>query len=309
MPADPRREGFAKETLQWAEFRMALDQKLLSALDIAPVRQAYTGRDSAIYALGLGYGDDPTSPGQLRFILEQGQQGMPAMANVLGHDSSWMQRPETGIDFTRIVHGEQAMRIHTPLPVAGEIIATTAIEEIVDKGAGKGALVTARREIHGAATGLHHATVRMTIFCRGAGGFGGTPVSAHVPHPQPDAAPATSVTIGTPAQLALIYRLSGDDNLLHADPETARRAGFERPILHGLATFGIACRALMSTLCDNDGDRVTGLGGRFSAPVYPGEDITIDIWPQTSGQAAFRARVGTREVLKNGRFDYRPRGT
>ena len=285
---------------------MALDPNALFALEIPPVRRSYDWRDSALYALGLGYGDDPLDPAQLRFLLEDGQQAMPAMANVLGHDGGWMKRPETGIDYLRVVHGEQAMRLHRPLPPAGEIVATTHVEEVVDKGEGKGALVTARREIRDAASGEAYATVWMTIFCRGAGGFGGPSDSRRTPHPQPTGTPDRSIAIATPAQLALIYRLSGDYNPLHADPATAARAGFERPILHGLATFGIACRALMAALCAGDGARVLGLEGRFSAPVYPGETITVDLWAQAAGSAAFRARVGDREVLKNGRFDFLP---
>ncbi|MCO5731645.1 MaoC/PaaZ C-terminal domain-containing protein [Rhizobium sp. SSA_523] len=283
---------------------MALNEKALMALDIPPVRTTYDWRDSVLYALGLGYGDDPIDPRQLRFVTEEEQQAMPAMANVLGHDGSWMRDAATGIDYLRVVHGEQSMHIRHPLPVSGEIIARTTIEEVVDKGEGKGALVTARREIEDARTGLHYATIRMTIFCRGAGGFGGKSESHRKPHPQPDSPPARSVTVATPRQLALIYRLSGDYNPLHSRPETAAKAGFERPILHGLATFGIACRALMQEFCASEAEAVKGLEGRFSAPVYPGETVTIDIWPQQPGVAAFSARVGSRDVLKNGRFEF-----
>ncbi|MBN9670825.1 MaoC/PaaZ C-terminal domain-containing protein [Roseibium aggregatum] len=285
---------------------MALDPKALMALEIPAVRRAYDWRDCAIYALGLGYGEDPLDQGQLRYVVETGQQAMPAMVNVLGHDGSWMKRPETGIDYLRVVHGEQEMRLHRPLPVSGEIVARTVIEEVVDKGEAKGALVTARREVSDAMTGDLVATVWMTIFCRGVGGFCGNPDSSRTPHPLPEGAPAKTVSVATSPQSALIYRLSGDYNLLHADPEVAAKAGFDRPILHGLATFGIVCRMLMAEFCGADGTRVAGLQGRFSAPVYPGEIITIDIWPEAPGRAAYRARAGERDVLRNGRFDYHP---
>ncbi|MEX1236255.1 MAG: MaoC/PaaZ C-terminal domain-containing protein [Roseovarius sp.] len=283
---------------------MPLDPDVLMSMQIDPVRRRYDWRDSALYALGLGYGADPVDAAQLRYVQERGQQAMPTMVNVLGHDGSWMKRPETGIDYSKVVHGEQAMQIHAPLPVAGDIIAQTHIEEVVDKGEGKGALVTARREIRDAETGAPYATVWLTIFCRGAGGFGGSPAASRQPHPQPEGAPDHSAAVETRPEQALIYRLSGDYNMLHADPETAQKAGFDRPILHGLATFGIACRALMDRYCGANGARVRGLEGRFSAPVYPGEAITIDMWAQGRGQAAFGARVGDRDVLRNGRFDF-----
>ncbi|KMK65078.1 MaoC/PaaZ C-terminal domain-containing protein [Puniceibacterium sp. IMCC21224] len=283
---------------------MPLDPDALLNMRIDPVRRRYDWRDSALYALGLGYGADPVDEVQLRFVSERDQQAMPTMVNVLGHDGAWMKRPETGIDYTKVVHGEQAMQIRTPLPVSGEIIAQTHIDEVVDKGEGKGALVTARREIRDAETNVHYATVRMTIFCRGAGGFGGAGAGTRQRKAQPTDLPETSTTLATRPEQALIYRLSGDYNMLHADPETARMAGFDRPILHGLATFGIAGRALMDRFCCADGARVRGLEGRFSAPVYPGEAITIDMWPQGAGQAAFRARVEDREVLSNGQFDF-----
>jgi len=281
---------------------MPLNPDALLSMQIDPVLRRYDWRDSALYALGLGYGINPVDDNQLRYIIERDQLAMPALVNVLGHDRSWMMQPETGIEYTKIVHGEQSMRIHNPLPVSGEIIAQTHIEEIVDKGEGRGALVTARREIRDAVTEVSYATVWMTIFCRGAGGFGGTSTGSRRPHPQPAEMPAHAITLTTRPEQALIYRLSGDYNMLHADPAAAQKAGFDRPILHGLATFGIACRALMDQFCAADGARVSGLDGRFSAPVYPGEAITIDMWPQKTGQVAFRARVEDREVLSNGCF-------
>lgn len=283
---------------------MPLDPDVLMSMQIDPVRRRYDWRDSALYALGLGYGADPLDEAQLQYVIERDQHVMPTMVNVLGHDGSWMKRPETGIDYAKVVHGEQRMQIHTPLPIEGEIIAQTHVENVVDKGEGKGALVTARREIRDAASDTPYATVHLTIFCRGGGGFGGHATSARQPHPQPQGKPDHSITVETRPEQALLYRLSGDYNMLHADPVTAGKAGFDRPILHGLATFGIACRALMDACCASDGRRMRGLEGRFSAPVYPGEAITVDLWSQAAGQAAYRARVGEREVLRNGRFDF-----
>lgn len=286
---------------------MPLDPDYLMALDRAEIVQEWTWKDSAIYALGLGYGDDPLDKAQLRFLdAAQQMQAVPAMVNVLGYDGAWLRDEKTGVDYLKVVHGEQAMRMHTSLPVEGRIRAKTRITELVDKGPGKGALIVTERRIHDAETGTPIATINHNIFCRGAGGFGGSPEQSETLAVKPQRAPDGSLDIDTPPQLALIYRLSGDLNPLHADPDVARNAGFDKPILHGLSTFGIACRGLMAALCGAQGACVQGLAGRFSAPVFPGETLKIDYWQNTPGQAAFEVRVRDRDatVLKNGRFDY-----
>jgi acyl dehydratase len=152
------------------------------------------------------------------------------------------------------------------------------------------------------------ATIRHTIFCRGAGGFGGDPALPSRLAPIPERDPDGSVEIATPAQLALIYRLSGDLNPLHSDPDVAREAGFNRPVLHGLSTFGIACRALLAELCRDEAARVKGFAARFSAPVYPGETLAVDFWNKAPGIALCRVRVPTRDavVLTNAWFEYAP---
>lgn len=289
---------------------MPLDPDYLLALERDTIVHSWNWRDAAIYALGLGYGDDPLDKGQLRF-LDQGQSGqlMPAMVNVLGYDGAWLRDPKTGVDYLKVVHGEQDMEIHAPLPIEGTVRSQTRITHLADKGEGKGGLIVMERKLCDADTDDLLATIRHTIFCRGAGGFGGkaTAPSRTAPIPQRD--PDGTVDIDTPAQLALIYRLSGDLNPLHADPGIARKAGFERPILHGLATFGIACRALMAALCDNEAARVKGLAGRFSAPVFPGESLAIDFWNEAPGLALCRVRVPARNVtvLDNARFEYAAR--
>jgi acyl dehydratase len=286
---------------------MPLNPNYLFALDRPEVTQSWTWRDAAIYALGLGYGDEPTDKGQLRF-LDRGQDmaAHPGMVNVLGYDGEWLRDEKTGVDYLKVVHGEQEMELHASLPLEGSVRAKTRVEELIDKGAGKGALIVTARELTDADTGERLATVRHTIFCRGAGGFGGQVEASRPPYPVPDETPDGSLEIATPRQLALIYRLSGDLNPLHSDPDVAQKAGFERPILHGLSTFGIACRGLMAALAGSDPGRVRGLAGRFSAPVYPGDTIALDWWIEAPGRAAFTARVGDRAVLKNGRFDYAP---
>jgi acyl dehydratase len=287
---------------------MPLNPDYLLTLDRDEIVQAWTWKDAAIYALGLGYGDDPLDRRQLRFLDKaQQMQAMPAMVNVLGYDGAWLRDEEnTGVNYLKVVHGEQAMRLHSPLPVEGRIRARTRITELVDKGPGKGALIVTERQIYHAETGTPIATINHNIFCRGAGGFGGSPTQSKTLSGPPDRAPDGSLDIRTPPQLALIYRLSGDLNPLHADPDVAQKAGFERPILHGLSTFGIACRGLMATHCGADGTRVKYMAGRFSAPVFPGETLSIDYWTERPGRIAFELRVRDRDaiILENGQFDY-----
>jgi acyl dehydratase len=285
---------------------MPIDPDKLHALPFPEIRQAYDWRDSVIYALGLGFGQDPMDERQLRFVDETKLLAVPTMANILAYPGFWMRDMDTGIDWVKVVHGEQAMTIHRPLPPTGEIIGRTRITDLVDKGAGKGALVLVEREIRDAGTGELMATLMQTVFCRGDGGFGGKSASPRTPHPTPDRAPDLSVDMPTHPQMALIYRLSGDLNPLHADPAFASKAGFPRPILHGLATYGVVGHALMAQLCAYEPARFRAMDGRFSAPVFPGETISVDIWREAPGLAAFRARVAARDVtvLANGRFDY-----
>ncbi len=289
---------------------MAIDPEHLYALEIPEVRQTFGWRDTVTYALGLGFGMDPLDEDELRFVDETRLAAVPTMANVLAYPGFWMRDLDTGLDWVRIVHGEQSMHLFSPLPTEGTVVGTTRIVDIVDKGEDRGALLFVEREVRDDATGEAIALLRQTVFCRADGGFGGKSAPAHHLKKPPERAPDDTVDVPTHTQMALIYRLSGDLNPLHADPEVARNAGFDRPILHGLATFGVACRGLMKVLCPGEPARVSDMEGRFSAPVFPGETITLDIWKLNPGEAAFRARVAAREatVLSNGRFVYRALG-
>jgi acyl dehydratase len=285
---------------------MTIDPEKLFALQFPEIRQTYTWQDSILYALGTGYGIDPMDERQLRFVDETKLKAVPTMANVLAYPGFWMRDLDTGIDWVKVVHGEHAMRIHRPLPPEGEIVGRTRIIDLVDKGPGKGALVYAERVISDAMTGEKMATLLQTVFCRGDGGFGGKIEAPRRPHPIPEREPDLTIDRPTHSQMALIYRLSGDFNPLHADPAFAKKAGYDRPILHGLATYGVAGHGLMTALCDYAPERVVALEGRFSAPVFPGETISIDIWREEPGRAAFRARIAARNavVFNNGLFEY-----
>jgi acyl dehydratase len=213
-----------------------------------------------------------------------------------------MANPDTGIDFVKVLHGEQDLEIHKPLPTEGSIIGQTKVVEVVDKGAGKGALIITERKIYEKKSGDLLNTQKATIFARGNGGFGGPVTSAPTPHALPDRKPDTAVEIRTSTQAALLYRLNGDYNPLHADPEVAKRAGFKAPILHGLASYGIAARAVLKAIDIKDASKLKSFGLRFSSPVYPGETIRTDIW-KDGHDVSFRAGVVERDVLvlSNGR--------
>ena len=286
---------------------MAIDYQKLKNWPFRPIEHAYTSKDSMLYALGLGFGADPTDRKQLEFVYEEGLKALPTMAVVLASPGFWLKDPATGVDWKKVLHGEQGLRLHEPLPAAGTVVGTTRIDEIVDKGAGKGALLYSTREIRDKASGKLLAEVASVGFLRGDGGFGGTAGVPRKTQAIPERAPDASVEIKTLPQSALIYRLSGDFNPLHADPEVAHAAGFERPILHGLCTYGVAGHALLKLVCDYDPARLKRMDVRFSAPVYPGETVRTEIWSEGDGRLAFRCTVPERNtvVLNNGYAELR----
>jgi acyl dehydratase len=276
---------------------MAINYERLKNWPFSEVEHDYRAKDTILYALGLGFGADPMDRDQLRFVYEEGLQAVPTMATVLAYPGQFAKNPESGIDWKRVVHGEQNVVIHQPLPAAGTVVGRTVIEEIVDKGAGKGALLYSRRDVRDKASGALLASLRSTSFLRGDGGFGGPSGPTRPAHALPERAPDIVCDIATLPQAALIYRLSGDYNPLHADPEIATAAGFPRPILHGLCTFGVAGHALLRTLCGYDPTRLTRMEARFSSPVFPGETVRTEIWRDGQGRAGFRCRVVPRDVV------------
>ncbi|NGM89058.1 3-alpha,7-alpha,12-alpha-trihydroxy-5-beta-cholest-24-enoyl-CoA hydratase [Parapusillimonas sp. SGNA-6] len=281
---------------------MAIDYARALALDIPDVHHSYTAKDAALYALGIGLGSDPIDAGQLTYVYEKNQKAFPTMAVIQGFVS--FRDIALGIDYAQIVHAGQELILHSTIPVSGTVIGKTRVAEIVDRGE-KGAMVYLDRDIRDT-SGTLLASVRMSVLCRADGGFGG-PVKALPPaRPIPDRPPSLVYDIGTLPQQALIYRLSGDVNPLHADIDAARKAGFERPILHGLATFGIIGRAVVAARLDGDADRLRSLGGRFSAPVFPGETIRVELWDE-GDDISIRASVKERDkvVFNNGHASFR----
>ena len=260
--------------------------------------QRYTARDTLLYALGVGAGIDADTPDKLRFVYEEDLEVLPTMAVVLASPGFWLREPQFGVAWQRILHAEQSVVMHSPLPVCGEVVSELSVEAIYDKGPRTGALVYANRKLREGGSGTLLATLRQGIFLRGDGGGAGLKTGSPRPHPLPEGRAAdVSVTLKTRPEQALLYRLSGDANPLHADPAAAALGGFDRPILHGLATYGIVGRALLLALCDNRGARLKRLDARFASVVYPGEEITTEIWRETGGRASFRARVAARDVI------------
>lgn len=280
---------------------MAIDYQKLKNWHFPDLEHRYEARDTILYALGVGCGADPMDRSELPFVYEDGLKALPTMAVVLGYPGFWLKDPNTGVDWRKILHGEQGLVIHKPLPATGTVIGRTRVTEIVDKGPGKGALLYSDREVFDKATGDLLATLTSTTFIRGEGGFGGPSGPAPEPHALPERAPDLAVDLKTLPQAALIYRLSGDYNPLHADPDVATAAGFARPILHGLCTYAVAGRAVLKACCGNDPARLRRFDLRFSAPVLPGETIRTEIWRDGS-RVSFRARVVERDivVLNNG---------
>lgn len=283
---------------------MIVEEKLL-AYPVPEIRTEVRWQDVALYNLSIGLGQDPLDRRQLPFTYEPGIQAMPSMAVVLGYPGFWVKAPETGVDWVKVVHGEQSLILHKPLPASGTIVGTTRVTSIVDRGAGKGALIYSERVVRDEATGEKLATIEQTTFARGDGGFGGQPGPVKAPHPEPAGTPDLTLDLPTRPEQAAYYRLNGDHNPLHIDPDVAAKAGFKAPILHGLCTFGVVCHALMRELCDYDPQKFGRMDLRFSSPVYPGETIRTEIWREAGG-ASFRARVVERDVVvvSNGLFRF-----
>lgn len=272
-----------------------IDPERLLSLEFPEIRHTFTRRDTILYALGVGVGCDPLDREQLRFVYEPNLAALPTMAVTLAYPGYWYRDLDTGLDHLRTVHASESIAIHSTLPVEGTVVARPRVTEVVDKGRERGALVISEREIIDAATGERLATVRQTAMCRGDGGFSHAPQKAERPTPFPDRAPDRALTLPTPLQAALIYRLSGDPNPLHVDPEFARAAGFPRPVLHGLATMGLICHAAVRLALDGAPERLRTMDCRFTAPVYPGNSIGCSFW-RTGSAWTFCALVSDRMV-------------
>lgn len=275
----------------------------------APIEFSYGDKDVMLYALGIGLGADPLNEKELPFVYEKDLKVVPTAATVLASglgrnrgaplpvpDGHRPSKP----NFLMLVHGEQKVELHRPLPPSGTFTIEGRTIGAYDKGADKGAVLV-RQSIWRDGNGDPVATLTGSSFCRGDGGFGGPSDGAPEPAEVPQRKPDHSIAISTRPDQALLYRLNGDRNPLHSDPDSAKRSGFPRPILHGLCTYGITCRAVLEVITDFDPDQIASHQARFSSPVFPGENVTVDLW--TEGKSIyFEARVAERgaTVIKNG---------
>jgi acyl dehydratase len=265
------------------------------------VLSRYDEKDTILYALGIGMAQDPLDSSELAFVYEKALRVVPTMSAILATGTSKIIA-EGEVNFAMILHGEQRLQVHKPLPPSASIKTSARCLSVIDKGMRRGALLNVECTIADASCSDLYATIIMTLFCRGDGGFNGPTQDALVPHQVPTRAPDRQVTLSTRPDQALIYRLSGDRNPLHCDPQTARLAGFERPILHGLCTYGFACRAVLQAYCDYDPGRIRAFDVRFASPVYPGETIVTRMW-KDGGVVSFECSVTERDVtvIRNGR--------
>ncbi len=277
---------------------MAFDVQRLRAWPIPEVTRSVSRRDTILYALGIGLGADPTSPEELRFVLEDRLCALPSYGTVLAYPFLWYAQAGTGVDLAHVVHAEMGFENHGPLPVEGQVVGRTRVTAVQDKGAGVGALLVTACEIHEAGRDAPVCTLYSASLARSLGGFEGpdAPRVPAAPWQLPARAPDHVSDIPTLPQSALIYRLSGDANPLHADPAQARRAGFPGPLLHGRCTFGIAAWALMRMCCGYDPLRLRAMRARFSSPVYPGETLRTEAW-RDGDAVLFRVRVPARDAV------------
>ena len=275
---------------------MPLDYQTIKNWQFDDIRQRYETKDTILYALGIGLGADPMDQAQLRYVYEPNLQTMPTMATVLGHPGFWMQDPRAGIDWVKLVHGEQRLTMHAPLPASGTVIGKSRITHVIDKGADKGALVVTERTLHDEQD-VCLATVQQVTFCRGDGGFGQGDEALPPLPATPTRAPDRTCQLSVAPNAALLYRLNADPNPLHADPVVAAKAGYPQPILHGLCTYGMAAHAIVKTCCDYDASRLTSLNARFSSPVFPGETLQCDIWQDGSHALQFIMRAVDRDIV------------
>ena len=278
---------------------MPINPETLLNWSFDDVEHSYNHRDSILYALGVGLGKDPLNEAELQYVYEKNLKTLPTFAVTLATLGLWVKNPETGITWTKLVHSGQNAHFHKPLPDNANVVGKARISQVYDRGAEKGAVIVVERSIYDAASNDLYCTLEQTLMLRADGGFDGEAP----PKPSvaiPDSAPDSTVVYPTTPGQAIVYRLSGDWNPLHIDPEIATSAGFPQPILHGYCSYGIAgwvaCQA-----AGKPTEALQQLECQFTGPVIPGDEMTFQFWRADENTLLFNAKVGDRVVLNKGR--------
>ena len=269
---------------------MGIDRDSLLATVRTNVPVRYELKDAILYALGVGFGRDPAMLDELPYVIEtNGLSTVPSMASIL---PPLDLIADAGLDFPRVLHWGESLELFRPLPPRASLLLDQRIAAVNDRGADLGAQIDLESEFRRAADDAVVGKIRTRLLARGDGGFGGPAAPARERRSRPDREPDFVCDLETRPDQALLFRLSGDFNPLHADPQVARRAGFKGPILHGRCTYGFACHAILKTVCQYDFTLIRGLEARFTAAVYPGDTIRTEIW-QDGDVVAFRCRAGS----------------
>lgn len=255
---------------------MTIDPVALAELRFPEREVSYSRADAALYAIAIGLGDDPMDPAALRFVMEERLCVVPTLVTAAAWNADWIHR--TGVNVSLVLHSQQSVAVQQPLAPEGRWRLRHRIARVADQGPGRGAVLVFETRVFDATSGEDLCTTELTAIARGEGGFGGAPDAAErlpaVPHRECD----RSYTFKTRPEQALLYRLTGDRNPLHVDPEFAGKAGYARPILHGLCTYGIGFAAALRTFCGDRVDRVSDFSARFTSPVTPGDTLRTDLW-------------------------------
>jgi acyl dehydratase len=280
---------------------MALDYEQLMATQDVDLRVSYRDTESMLYALSAGLGRDPLNVDELAYVAEHGGElkTLPSMATVLVPN---MFPPDLGWDYDKVLHAEQRLQLFRPIPEAADLLINKRIVNVFDRGPKFGAVLMFEAEARLAKDDTVLFSLGNTIVARGDGGFGGPSGKGPAPHRVPHREPDLSCDLITRPDQALLYRLTGDRNPLHSDPGVAKRAGFDVPILHGLCSYGVACHAILQTVCAYDHTLISSMDARFSLPVLPGDTLTTEMW-QDGNIVSFQCRVKERNVvvIKNGK--------
>jgi len=285
---------------------MTIDYPAVLGLEEKGPRYAYTERDAMLYALAVGLGSNSLNEQELPFIYEKNLRAVPTLATVIAWGAG-VSTDRLGVNQKLVLHGEEETIFHRTLAPSGAVLPESRVVEVYDKGKDKGAVILRRTVLRDEADGAPVATINRTIIARGDGGAGGSAGAPRAPHVVPERRPDATLSYETRPDQAALYRLCGDRNPLHVDPRMAQVAGFTAPILHGLCTYGMTCRAVLETYCDFDPSFIASHAVRFSSPVYPGETLKVDLW-RDEDTVSFEASVPQRgvTVVKSGKSMLRP---